>query len=889
MKRAGRFLALVLPIVVAYPAPRAQVPFAAKTLRPALGAMPACLPELSKHLDGCFRTKSASSPSFPPTANPPVPGPDVNSTGDQPAVDPQDFGCLTALDTCTLRAAIQTVNACVYYVPCTGPVMVNFDSKLTSGKRLPIIRLNSPLPAVSEPIFIAGNTDDAAAPLPGIIVDGSGAGKNANGVVVTARGSTIEGLALQKFDGAGIVLRGNGAAVQRCVLYKDHLGLEVASNKDTIGGTSTGDENAFFADGNDSAWMSFAASLRGLHVTWKNMAEALPRFGAGIEVTKSVKTVAITGNLIGNHGSDLGSALPPDDPGDPALVTPIGVLIAPANGKVSNIAIGEANIISGNSVGIAAVGFSTISGLAISNNFIGPASDGSALKPHGNQLGVLATGRITAFALGPGNTIRGNGVGAVIAGPAVAGSVSGNRIGIQVSLSSFLKSLSTGQVEGRHNVLGVLASDTRSLSITGNLVAGNLGGIILSGKASAANVVKGNFVGLRSVPPTGPGELTVGEAGQILGIADFGSTGNRIGTGSRGNTLQANALGISLFGTSGEQVQGNHVNLSGAAVFGTGASNGEIGGTKPSLGNTITGSGIGILMAAVEVPSTFLQAKSIAQDSFDQSERQRVLNQPAEQLSLTLANALTEPTLGPQIVDDTSQTGIGNVIQSNWIGTNSSGSTTRGNETGILLLGNFRKTLAGTTNGVGGNTIAHNRSGGIVLIGLPGLNPSAGLPGNIITDNHHGGSNSNKTQLGIDLAEMTSRGAFVRGYGLGPNDLDAKQPDNGPNGLQNFPVIGSAIVLHGTLTVKGTLNSSPSAKFGVQLYADSACNNSGYGEGDSVLQTITVMTPRNGVAAFSASFKAPSTGLSYVTATATAASGTGSTSEFSKCAAVKSK
>jgi hypothetical protein len=73
--------------------------------------------------------------------------------------------------------------------------------------------------------------------------------------------------------------------------------------------------------------------------------------------------------------------------------------------------------------------------------------------------------------------------------------------------------------------------------------------------------------------------------------------------------------------------------------------------------------------------------------------------------------------------------------------------------------------------------------------------------------------------LGIDLGAD----------GATPND--AGDGDSGENDLQNFPVIGTALVS----AVSGALNSTADAIFIIDFYANAAADPSGFGEGEIYL------------------------------------------------------
>lgn len=108
---------------------------------------------------------------------------------------------------------------------------------------------------------------------------------------------------------------------------------------------------------------------------------------------------------------------------------------------------------------------------------------------------------------------------------------------------------------------------------------------------------------------------------------------------------------------------------------------------------------------------------------------------------------------------------------------------------------------------------------------------------------------------------------------------DPRDPDAGPNTLQNFPVITSARAAR----IQGTLNSRPRKTFTVQFFSSPAPNfPTGFGEGETFLGEKRVTTNRRGKASFS--FTTTLSAGQVVTATATNAGG--STSEFSQARTV---
>ena len=210
-------------------------------------------------------------------------------------------------------------------------------------------------------------------------------------------------------------------------------------------------------------------------------------------------------------------------------------------------------------------------------------------------------------------------------------------------------------------------------------------------------------------------------------------------------------------------------------------------------------------------------------------------------------------------------TGIsGNVVAGNYIGVAADGTTPLPNQVGIDVVdGGAATTIGGTAPGAG-NLIAFNSLVGILVeADTPTESTGISILGNSIFSNG---------QLGIDLNDD----------GITANDTD--DPDVGPNELQNFPVLTTASFAAGMTTVAGTLNSTPSTSFRVEIFTSGACDTSGSGEGQLFIGSFDVMTDGGGDASFGpTAFATASPGL-FVTATATSANG--STSEFSACLGV---
>src|SRR5205823_4776190 len=102
---------------------------------------------------------------------------------------------------------------------------------------------------------------------------------------------------------------------------------------------------------------------------------------------------------------------------------------------------------------------------------------------------------------------------------------------------------------------------------------------------------------------------------------------------------------------------------------------------------------------------------------------------------------------------------------------------------GVNIIDNATKNAVGDVDLGSGNIIAFNDHNGVTVTG-------AGTTGNLISRN----SIFLNDLLGIDLGDN----------GVTPND--AKDPDTGPNNLQNKPVLNFATSASATTTISGALN-----------------------------------------------------------------------------------
>jgi CSLREA domain-containing protein len=219
-----------------------------------------------------------------------------------------------------------------------------------------------------------------------------------------------------------------------------------------------------------------------------------------------------------------------------------------------------------------------------------------------------------------------------------------------------------------------------------------------------------------------------------------------------------------------------------------------------------------------------------------------------------------------------------NVIQGNYVGTDSTGQKFVPNSRG--LQSRSTGTLIGGPAPEAANTVAGN---GIDGIALTNEGSNMVVQGNVIYGNGRGigvyyGGNAGFVFTGNSIYSNRMLGIDWNVDGVTPNDagdLDTY--------LQNFPVLTAAQTNGTSVTLTGTLNSTPSNTFTLEFFANRACDPSGNGEGQRYLGQTVVTSDASGAASFSLTLPTRVATGQFATATATQA--TDGTSEFSACVA----
>ena len=309
--------------------------------------------------------------------------------------------------------------------------------------------------------------------------------------------------------------------------------------------------------------------------------------------------------------------------------------------------------------------------------------------------------------------------------------------------------------------------------------------------------------------------------GTGITVSSPGATGNTI----RGNYIGTDVTGTSELGNNSAGITAESWTTIGGAAPGEGnviAANGHLGEHEVPIGRQVWLTGdhntvIGNLIGTDRTGTVALGGSVSAGVDISGS-----------------SNTLGAPGAGNVISGHGWRVGAGfqvgvrlsggrdNVVQSNRIGTDVTGTrplpNVRGIEVAMISFLDLARNSRIGGAGVGaGNLIAYNMADGI------GVNGSAGLGVTGVTMSRN--SIFANGELGINL----STGFY--GYPATVSLNDAGDVDEGPNHLQNFPVLASAVDDGTGTTVTGAVDVSVSGAVTIELYANDTLDPSGFGEG----------------------------------------------------------
>jgi hypothetical protein len=411
------------------------------------------------------------------------------------------------------------------------------------------------------------------------------------------------------------------------------------------------------------------------------------------------------------------------------------------------------------------------------------------------------------------------------------------------------------------------------------VISGNGADGIQIDNLSTGNVILGNMIGAN--------KEGTGAVGNAEGVLISSGSGNTIGgaTLESANVISGNAgAGIDLK-SGGNLVQGNNIGVdvdggipvaNGLGISISSGSN-TIGGTVTSAGNVISGNkGDGILLTGTTATKNLIQQNTIGADVDGKFAVANVLN------GIEITAGASNNTIGgivsgastalaanvavgdsKNVISGNTQNGIlisgstttGNVVQNNVIGAMAD-DTAQGipNQlNGILITSSSSRNVIGGTAAGASNTIAFN--------GKVGVDVASGTKNSILSN-----SIASNGGIGIDLGDngVTTNGS---------------KGATGPNNYLQFPTFSSVVLNGSNLSVNGSVTGAKNTTETVQFFANDAADPSGFGEGQTLVGTISVSIGATGTGKFSTILTGVSNGQ-FLTATATDANG--NTSEFSQ-------
>ena len=420
------------------------------------------------------------------------------------------------------------------------------------------------------------------------------------------------------------------------------------------------------------------------------------------------------------------------------------------------------------------------------------------------------------------------------------------------------------------------------LSADGCVLRGvNVQGATVVLQVCTGSRVEGCFIGtdatgttaVPGLPPGGPGvQINSPAHGNIIGGRHPGAR----------NVISGNLrAGIDCFAPS-NRIMGNFigVDVTGAVPLGNSREgvnvlhhSNLIGGDSPAMRNVIAGNARdGSSFAQVRFYTEAAYGNQLDGNYIGVNRTATAVIPPgsgvisAVQVNDGDNNLVTDNVLGGNTWGvSVSGASVGTIVQGNFIGTDPTETVDLGSIAYGVVASNGTTVIGGTLPG-DGNVITNANSAGVALQGTAIDSP---ILGNRIYAN--GG-------LGIDL-----------GYPLGVTPNDAGDVDTGPNNLQNFPVLVSAVANAGQTVISGSLDTEDNQYVRLEFFSNAACDGSGHGEGATLLGSRNLNSGPTGNVLFTEAFAMQLPLGTPVTATATINDDFGthySTSEFSACVVV---
>ncbi len=367
---------------------------------------------------------------------------------------------------------------------------------------------------------------------------------------------------------------------------------------------------------------------------------------------------------------------------------------------------------------------------------------------------------------GARNVISGNALwGVDIRGAASSNTIQGNYIGLDTSGAAALHNgcdgvLIAGAACG--NFIGGHESGA------GNIISGNVqNGVAIIDVGTSSNTVLGNYIGTNAT-----GTTSVGNA--ICGIRIYrGATSNTIGVSGAGNLISGNTyegVGIHDASTARNVIQANTIGLNtlGAPLgnndegieINDGASYNSVGGIGTDLGNIIAANRLnGVLInsgSGNRVAGNFIGTTPSGLVGCGNGSNGILLSGRATNAAIGGVDSRAR-----NIISGNKQNGVliadsgtdGNSVQGNYIGTDPTGSTALLNTQHGVYVTGGSDNAIGGVSAGAGNVISGNSGCGVWITGTASTNTK--LQGNLIGTNAAGSAAMPNT-TGVYLSAATS-------------------------------------------------------------------------------------------------------------------------------------
>ena len=492
----------------------------------------------------------------------------VDSSGDAGDSNLNDGVCNDGSGACTLRAAIQQANLTANVGI---PDRIEFDLPLGSQVITPI----SPLPSITDALVVDATTQPGYLDSPLVDLKGELAGSNADGIDLSASGSTIRGIAISGFSGDGIAVSGSSnILIQDNVIGIDstgfvdgnRFGLRMSTAEANVidGNTISGNnasgvlideksrENEFTQNqvGLDFTGQ-FAVGNKGAGVLLRGPNNVIGKPGQGNTISGNGAS-GIVLNVSGSDSTIQGNKIGVGVSGSTAVPNrSFGILIQSGRNVIGgNSTDGTGNQVSGNGRQGIVINGADATQNAIKGNLVGTDADGTSAVGN-NSYGIYIIGASDntiggAPGADEGNVFSGNGASGMALAGADNNQVLDNQFGTSIDGSSAVANSATGVF------LFAGSSDNEIIS---NQIAGNLAsGLVISGPATENNVVENNLIGVNAAGTT---TLSNGSFAVLLQAPNNLLGGSVV----KGNLIAGSTRGVVLSGPSafGNTVAGNFI------------------------------------------------------------------------------------------------------------------------------------------------------------------------------------------------------------------------------------------------------------------------------------------------------------------------------------------